>query len=158
MMDFVEEVGGVSMENLVTEYMDRHTNNLPNGILIFSVGDEDRAKIHRAFAQQILAPEGFRNAFVSPYLGDGYMCVAVLQFNHHYAACGYGSMDAIQSPVSIGDECRGEEGAACTEWEGMQVCPSALPFLEGHTPIGLATGPVIHEIMHAFGDQGPKDH
>jgi len=158
LVGFFEEDSGVSMKNLVTNYIDRHTNNIPNGILIFSVGDENRAKINRAYAQQFPVPEGFRNAFVSPHLGDGYMYVAILQFNHHYAACGYGGMDTIQSPVSIGDECRGVEGTACTEWEGMQVCPSALPFLEGHTPIDLAAGPVIHEIMHAFGDQGPEDH
>ena len=158
LVEFVEEDSGVSMENLVTKYMDRHSNNLPNGILVFSVGDEDRAKINRAYAQQIPAPDGFRNAFASPYLGNGYMYVAVLQFNHRYAACGYDGKDTIQSLVSIGDECRGEDGTACTEWEGMQVCPSALPFLEGHTPIDLACGPVIHEIMHAFGNHGPEDH
>lgn len=40
----------------------------------------------------------------------------------------------------------------------MQVCESALEFLEGHTPIDMAAGPVIHEFMHAFGDKGPEDH
>ncbi len=158
LVGFVEQDSGVSMEDLVTDYMNHHVDNLPNGILIFSVGDEDRAKINRAYAQQIPAPEGFRNTFVSPYLGDGYMYVAILQFNHRYAACGYVGTDTIQSPVSSGDECRGVEGEVCVEWQGMQVCPVALPFLKGHTPIDLAAGPVIHEFMHAFGDKGPDDH
>jgi hypothetical protein len=159
MVDFVEEDSGRSMADLVENYMNQHpANTLPNGILIFSVGDDDRAKINRAYAQQIPAPEGFRNAFVSPYLGDGYMYVAILQFNHHYAACGYAGTDTIQSMMSSGDECRGEAGQACAYWSGMQVCPVALPFLEGHTPIDMAAGPVIHEYMHSFSDKGPEDH
>lgn len=158
LIGFVEDERGGSIDSLVEQYMNRHEDDLPNGFLVFSVGDDDRAKINRAYAQQIPSPDGFRNTFVSPYLGDQYMYIAVLQFNYRYAACGYAGTDTIQSPVSIGDECRGEEGIACTKWEGMQICPSALPFLEGHTPIDLAAGPVIHEFMHAFGDQGPEDH
>jgi hypothetical protein len=155
--EFVEDDSDGSIASLVENYM-KHTSTLPNGILIFSVGDDDRAKIHRAYAQQISAPEGFRNAFVSPYLGDGYMYLAVLQFNYRYAACGYADTDTIQSPVSSGGECPGKDGEACAEWEGMQVYQAALPFLEGHTPIDLAPGPVIHEFIHAFGAKGPDDH
>jgi hypothetical protein len=158
LVDFVEADSGGPFESLVENYMHGHQSTLPNGILIFSVGDDDRAKIHRAYAQQIPAPEGFRNAFVSPYLGDGYMYIAVLQFNYRYAACGYAGTDTIQSPVSSGGECPGMDGEACAEWEGMQVCQAALPFLEGHTPIDMAAGPVIHEFMHAFGNKGPDDH
>jgi hypothetical protein len=155
--EFVEDGSGGSIASLVENYM-KYASTLPNGILIFSVGDDDRAKIHRAYAQQILAPEGFRNAFVSPYLGDGYMYIAVLQFNYRYAACGYAGTDTIQSPVSSSGECPGMDGEACAEWEGRQVCQAALPLLEGHTPIDMAAGPVIHEFMHAFGDKGPDDH
>ncbi len=159
MVDFVEDDSGRLMEGLVMAFMaDRPTNDLPNGILIFSTGDEDRAKIHRAYALQVPGPEGFRNEFDSPYKGDRFMYVAVLQFNYHYAACGYDDMDTVQSPVSIGAECGGEEGAVCTIWEGMQVCPVALPFLNGHTPIDMAAGPVVHEFMHPFGNNGPGDH
>jgi hypothetical protein len=159
LVDFVEDDNGGSIAELVGNYMNQKSpNSLPNGILVFSVGDDDRAKINRAYAQQIPAPDGFRNAFVSPYLGDGYMYVAILQFNHQYAACGYDGADKIQSAVSIGGECRGEAGQACAYWSGMQVCEIALPFLEGHTPIDLAAGPVIHEYMHAFSDKGPEVH
>jgi hypothetical protein len=129
-------------------------SSLPNGILIFSVGDDERAKIHRAYAQQIPAPEGFRNAFVSPYLGDGYMYIAVLQFNYRYAACGYAGTDTNQSPVSSGGECPGTDGQVCAKWEGLQVCPAALPFLEGRTILDMAAEPVPHEFMHSFGDKG----
>ena len=155
--EFVEDGSGGSIASLVKNYV-KHASTLPNGILIFSVGDDDRAKIHRAYAQQIPVLEGFRNAFVSPYLGDGYMYIAVLQFNYRYAACGYAGTDTIQSSVSSGGECPGVDGEACAKWEGRQVCQAALPFLEGHTLIDMAAGPVIHEFMHAFGDKGPDDH
>jgi hypothetical protein len=156
-VDFVTDGSGGSIDSLVGNYM-KHASALPNGILVFSVGDDDRAKINRAYARQIPAPDGFENAFISPYLGDGYMYVAVLQFNHRYAACGYAGTDTVQSQFSSDGECPGADGQACAEWNGMQVCPSALPYLEGQTPITMAASPVIHEFMHAFGDKGPDDH
>jgi hypothetical protein len=158
-MEIVEEGGGGSIERLATDYM-AHAPKLPNGILIFSVGDDSRAKINRAYAQQVPGPEGFRNSFVSPYphLGDSHVYIAVVQFNHLFAACGYGDADTIQSPVSIGEECRGEAGSACVAWEGMQVCEIALPFLEGRTRIDMVAEPVVHEFMHPFGLGGPDAH
>lgn len=157
LVDFVENDSGGSIADLVGNYMERESN-LPNGILVFSVGDDDRAKINRAYAQQIPAPEGFRNAFVSPYLGDGYMYVAVLQFNYRYAACGYAGNDTIQSQLSSNGECPGGDGQVCAEWNEMQVCPIALPVLEGHTPIDMAAEPIIHEFMHSFAKKGQDDH
>lgn len=158
LVDFVEDNSGGSIESIVIDYMQNNKDKLPNGILIFSEGDEDRAKINRAYAQHFLAPDGFRNSFVSPVLGNGYMYVAVVQFNHLYAACGYGGMDEIQSPVSIGVECGEQDGSPCASWEGIQVCQSALPYLEGKTVVDMAVGPVIHEFMHSFGDKGPGIH
>ncbi len=155
----VEDSRGGSIERITTNYMEQ-ASEIPNGILIFSVGDDDRAKINRAYAQQVPGPEGFRNPFISPYphLGDSHVYIAVLQFNYLYAACGYAGMDTIQSPFSSGDECRGVEGETCAEWEGLQVCPVALPFLEGSTRIDMAAEPVVHEFMHPFGLGGPDAH
>ncbi|WP_374687252.1 hypothetical protein [Promineifilum sp.] len=155
--DFVEDHSGGSIASLVENHME-HTSDLPNGILVFSVGDEDRARIHRAYAQQIPAPKDFKNAFISPYLGDGYMYVAILQFNYRYAACGYAGTGIIQSHLSSPGECPGADGQACAGWHGMQVCPAALEFLEGHTPIDMAAGTIPHEFMHSFSDKGPDDH
>ena len=157
LVDFVEDVSGGSIADLVGSYMERKSD-LPNGILVFSVGDDDRAKINRAYAQQIPAPDGFKSAFVSPYLGDGYMYVAVLQFNYRYAACGYAGTDTVQSQVSSNSECPDGDGQVCAEWNGMQVCPIALPVLEGHAPIDMAAGVIIHEFMHSFSDKGQDDH
>ncbi len=155
--DFVEDYSGGSIASIAENYMQR-ASSLPNGILIFSVGDDDRARINRAYARQIPAPDGFRNTFVSPYLGDGHMYIAILQFNYLYAACGYAGTDTIQSPVSSGGECPGGDGQVCAAWEGLQVCPVALPVLEGHTPVDLASGVVIHEFMHGFGAKGAGNH
>ena len=161
MVDFIEDDRGVSMEDLVTAYMeDRPLKDLPNGFLIFSTGDEDRAKINRAYAQQVPGPEGFRNPFVSPipHLGDSHVYIAVVQFNHMFAACGYGGTDTIQSPFSIGDECGGEVGSTCAAWEGMQVCQIAMPFVEGRTRIDMVAEPVVHEFLHPFGLLGGPDN
>lgn len=155
----VEDGRGGSIERIATQYLEQ-ASETPNGILIFSVGDDDRAKINRAYAQRVPGPEGFRNPFVSPIpdVGDSHVYIAVLQFNHLYAACGYAGMDTIQSPFSSGDECRGVEGETCAQWEGLQVCPVALPFLEGRTRIDMAAEPVVHEFMHPFGLGGPDAH
>ena len=155
----VEDGRGGSIERIATNHME-HKSEIPNGILIFSVGDDGRAKINRAYAQRVRGPEGFRNSFVSPIpgVGDSHVYIAVVQFNHLYAACGYAGMDTIQSPFSSGDECRGVEGETCAEWEVVQVCPVALPFLEGKTRIDMAAEPVVHEFMHPFGLGGPDAH
>ena len=158
-IEILEDGGGGSIERIATDYM-AHAAELPNGILIFSKGDDDRAVTNRAYAHWVPGPEGFRNSFVSLYpdIGDSYMYTAVVQFNHLFAACGYGGMDTIQSPVSIGEECRGEVGSACEAWEGMQVCEIALPFLEGRTRIDMVAEPVVHEFLHPFGLGGPDAH
>jgi len=159
-VEIVEDGEGGSIERIATSYIEQ-AREAPNGILIFSVGDDDRAIINRAYAQQVPGPAGFRNLFVSPipHLGDSHVYIAVVQFNHLFAACGYGGMDTIQSPVSIGDECRGEVGSACAAWEGMQVCQIALPFLEGRTRIDMVAEPVVHEFLHPFGLLGgPNNH
>ena len=154
-----EDGRGGSMERIATSYMEQ-ASEIPNGFLIFSVGDDGRAVIHRAYSLRVPGPEGFRNQFVSPIpgVGDSHVYIAVVQFNYLYAACGYAGMDTIQSPFSSGDECRGVEGETCAEWEGMQVCPVALPFLEGKTRIDMAAEPVVHEFMHPFGLGGPDTH
>lgn len=48
LVDFVEDDSGGSIADLVGSYMERESD-LPNGILVFSVGDDDRAKINRAY-------------------------------------------------------------------------------------------------------------
>ena len=159
-IEIVKDSEGGSIERIATSYI-KQAPEVPNGILIFSVGDEDRAIINRAYAQQVPGPAGFRNPFVSPipHLGDSHVYIAVVQFNHLFAACGYGGMDTIQSPVSIGEECRGEAGSACAAWEGMQVCQVALPFLEGRTRFDMVAEPVVHEFLHPFGLLGgPNNH
>ena len=158
-IEIMEDGESGSIERIATDYM-AYAAELPNGILVFSKGDDDRAVINRAYAQQVPGPEGFRNPFVSPIerLGDSHVYIAVVQFNHMFAACGYGGTDTIQSPVSIGDECRGEEGTACAAWEGMQVCQVALPFLERRTRIDMVAEPVVHEFLHPFGLLGGPDN
>ncbi len=158
-IEFVEDSRGGSMERIATSYMEQAAE-IPNGILLFSVGDDERAVINRAYSLRVPGPEDYRNPFISPIpgVGDSHVYIAVVQFNYLYAACGYEGTELVQSPFSSGDECRGVEGERCAEWEGLQVCPVALPFLEGKTRIDMAAEPVVHEFMHPFGLGGADAH
>ena len=123
---------------------------------VFSVGDDDRAKINRGYAQKVLAPNGFRNAFVSSSNESDQIYVAIVCFKYQFAACGYGGTDRIQSAFPLGDECGGD-ASACAEWYGMHVCERALPYLT--TPTEMIAGVVVHEFMHPFDwEAGPDVH
>lgn len=54
-IEIVEDGEGGSIERIATGYMEQ-APKIPNGILIFSVGDDSRAKINRAYAQQVPGP------------------------------------------------------------------------------------------------------
>ena len=158
-IEIVADERGGSIERIATDYL-AQAAEIPNGILLFSVGDDDRAIINRAYAQRVPGPEGFCNPFVSPIpeVEDSHVYVAVLQFNYIYAACGYAGTDTVQSPFSSGDECRGVAEESCVAWQDQQVCPVALPFLEGKTRIEMAAEPVVHEFGHPFDLDGPDAH
>lgn len=147
---------GGTVEEIAQRYIHPQNGDLPNGLLIFSVGDEDRAKLNRGYAQLVQGPEGFRNEFAASDGRSDWIYVAVLYFGYRYAACGYGGEDTIQSAFAIGDECGGLENA-CSEWQGMQVCSQALPFLT--TPPEMNAGVLVHEYMHPFDwEAGPDVH
>jgi hypothetical protein len=153
---YFETDQGGTVEEIVQNYMNLHSADLPNGVILFSAGDADRAKINRGYSQKVLAPAGFHNAFVSSAGEMDQMYVAVVYFNYLYAACGYGGTDGIQSAFPIGDECGGDT-VACAQWNGKQVCERALPFLT--TPTDMIAGVVVHEFMHPFDwEIGPDIH
>jgi hypothetical protein len=153
---YLEDGQGGTVEEIVLRYMSTNDKELPNGIILFSAGDEDRAKIGRGYSQKVTGPNGFRNSFISSANESDQMYVAIVYFNYHYAACGYGAEDTVQSEFAIGDECGGDL-SACSEWNGMQVCEIALPFLT--TPTQMIAGVVVHEFMHPFDwEIGPEIH
>lgn len=156
--DYVEDGSGSSVDVVTQNYMNSQSNNLPNGIVVFSFGDDDQAKLYGGYAREITAPSGFVNTFNSPLYGTNQMYVAVIHFSHHYAACGYAGTDTIQSAVSSNGECRGEDGVACVEHNGYQMCENALEYLYASTPTYFTASSVVHEIMHSFAEVGTDVH
>ncbi len=158
LIDYVEDDSGSSVDVVTQNYMNTHSDNLPNGIIIFSFGDDDVAKLYGGYAREITAPSGFANIFVSPIYGSDQMYVAVIHFRHHYAACGYAGTDTIQSAVSSNGECRGQDGLVCVEHNGYQICENALQNLYASTPTYFTAASVVHEIMHSFAEPGSDVH
>lgn len=156
--DFVEDASGSSVDVVTQNYMNTHSDNLPNGIIIFSFGDGDQAKLYGGYAREITAPSGFVNTFNSPLYGTDQMYVAVIHFRHHYAACGYAGTDTIQSAVSSNGECRGQDGLACVEHNGYQICENAVENLYASTASYFTAATLVHEIMHSFAEAGTDAH
>lgn len=158
LIGYAEDDSGSSVDVVAQNYMKAHSDNLPNGIVIFSFGDDDQAKLYGGYAREITAPSGFVNTFNSSLYGTNQMYFAVIHFSHHYAACGYAGTDTIQSTISSHGECRGEDGVACVEHNGYQMCENALEYLYAFTPTYFAASSVVHEIMHSFAEVGTDAH
>jgi hypothetical protein len=158
MTDFAEDALGGPMNRIVDRYLQAHAASLPNGIVVFSFGDDGRARLYGGYSYWVPGPPGFRNEFVSPVAGAGQIYVAVIHFSHKYAACGYGGTDSIQSPVSVGGECRNQSGTACVQHNGYSMCANAVGNLYASTSTYFSASTIVHEFLHPFSDGGDQDH
>jgi hypothetical protein len=160
MTDFREDNNGGAITEIVSRYVSSVSDPslLPNGIIIFSYGDNDFAKQRGGYAITVQGPAGFRNEFNSPIVGSDKLYVGVVHFSHRFAECGYGGTDTIQSAVSIGGECRNQPGIACTMFNGYSMCSTEVNHLYASTPTYFGATTIVHEIMHSFGPNGDYDH
>ncbi len=156
--DFVEDGAGGSTADMAGRYIGSHPAALPNGLVIFSHGDNEQARVSGAYGYTTSAPAGFRNAFASPASGDSQIYVAVVDFSRRYMACGYGAADQVQSPTSLDSECGGQSGTACVQNNGYSMCASAVGDLYTSTPTHYASSMIIHGLLHNFGPGGDQDH
>jgi hypothetical protein len=152
-----EVAGGGSMSQIAQSYLARDATP-PNGLVIFSFGDEDRARTYGGYSFWTVGPSGFRNSFISPVAGDRHIYVAVLHWSHRYARCGYGDGETPVSSASIDGECFNQPGTACTEHGGYSMCSSAIGDLYASTPTYFVAANIVHEFMHPFGLLGVQDH
>jgi hypothetical protein len=157
MVDFREVQGG-DMRAIADAYLSDPMHVASNGIIIFSYGDDDTAKLYGGYAFTRPGPTGFINQFVAPNSLPNVMYVGVSHFGHRYSQCGYGDSETPISNVSIGGECRGVEGVACVEKFGYQMCSTAVDNLTASTPTYFTSQVFVHEIMHPFGKSTVKDH
>jgi len=145
---------------LAQRYLTSQATTIPNGILVFSYGDDDHARIMGGYSFQVPGPAGFRNAFVSPVYGGDKIYVAFIHRSHRYARCGYGDAYAEVpiSDTSVGGECRNQPGTACVMYNGYSMCQNAVDNLYASTPTYFAAQAIVHEFMHSFGPNVEYDH
>jgi hypothetical protein len=131
---------------------------VPNGVILYSFGDDDRARTHGGYSFWVTGPAGFHNSYVSPVAGDAHVYVAVLHWSHRYARCGYGEAEEPISDVSLDGECFNQPGTACMEHYGYSFCSSALTDPYAETPTAFLSANIVHEFLHPFGVNGVYDH
>jgi hypothetical protein len=158
LIEVVERFPEGSRLLLADQYLDTTTSPIPNGIVILSFGDDDRARTYGGYSTWIAGPEGFHNAFVSPVAGDRHVYLAFLHWGHRYARCGYGDSETPTSATSIDGECRNQPGSACTMHNGYSMCSTMVDDLYASTPTYFVAANIVHEFMHPFGVNGAYDH
>ncbi len=156
--DFVTDDLGGSTTEMVNRYMQAHASGLPDGVLIFSHGDNGQARQTGGYGYVVPGPQGYRNRFDSPVSGNDKIYVAVVDLSYRYAGCGYGGDDAPRSSVSIDGECSRQPGTPCVQHNGYSMCSNAVGDLYSSTPSYYAARMAIHEILHFFSPDGDQDH
>ncbi len=158
MIDFQEFSGGGATRSIIQKYLESTPAVQPNGIILFSFGDDGMAKTYGGYAYTLPGPAGYVNPFISPYVHENDLYIGVIHFGHRFARCGYGDSETKISDVSIDGECRNQPGTACVEKFGYSMCSNAVNDLYASTPTYMAASSFVHEIMHSFGPSGNQDH
>lgn len=158
MIDFRGFSSGGATSAIIQEYLNSAPAIIPNGMILFSFGDNGTAKLYGGYAYTLPGPAGYVNQFVSPYAHENDLYVGVVHFSHRYARCGYGDSETPVSNVSIDGECRNQPGTACVEKFGYSMCSNSVDDLYASTPTYMASSSSVHEIMHPFGPNRTQDH
>jgi hypothetical protein len=157
MDDYVRDPEGGSTGDIASRYLTSRATAPPNGLLLFSRGDGDAAKSRGGYSFGVAPPAPFRNSFVSPSMGSNHAYVAVVDFGHKYAPCGYGGAEAVQSTVALGGECADQPGEACVQANGYSMCASANDDLYASGPGRYTISLIIHELLQPFTQGGAQD-
>lgn len=147
-----------SIEAWVREYLAGKAPPIPDGVVVFSYGDDGLARSRGGYSFGVPGPAGFVNPFVSPLSGGGSVYVAVLHWSHRYGACGYDEAGNLVSDVSIDGQCRNQPGTACTTHNGYSMCADAVGDAYASTPTYFVAANFTHEFLHPFGLNGNYDH
>jgi hypothetical protein len=158
MIDFVQDRNGGSTSDMVSRYMATRSAFPPNGVVVFSAGDNQAAKTSGGYGFNLPLGGSFKNAFVSPATGANQLYVAVADYNYKYMACGYGGGDNVQSATSLPGECRGQTGITCVSNNGYSMCSNAVGNLYTSTPTHAVSSMIVHGLLHNFGPNGDQDH
>ena len=142
----------VQMENLALDYLKQNPANPPEGIILFS--DTESCRNAGGFSRSIKPGFAFQNEYKSPRpeVGADKVYLAVVEYNHPYAQCGYGTPGGQTrlSAVSINGECRNRAGIACVPSGDRWVCPDSQKDLYADHDYFVASI-IVHEFLHPFG-------
>ncbi len=158
MVDFQEISSGEAVRTIVQKYVKSASGIDPNGIVLFSFGENGVAKSCGGYSYRLAGPAGYVNQFASPYAHKDEIYVGVIHFSHRFGICGYGDSETPISNVSIDGECRNQPGVTCAEKYGYSICSNLVDALYASTPTYMVSSSVVHEIMHSFGPNGNPDH
>lgn len=149
-----EDVGPGNPTSKVRAYMRAHPNDVPDGFLVLS--DDEESVEYGGYSLNIRRPPGTRNGFPVTD-GDGYVYIAVIDFFHKYARCGYNDRGDRVSARSRGGECHSQRGLQCVDNGNYWMCPYATDDLNAEPDYFMACD-IVHEFVHPFGDVGDDDH
>jgi len=142
---------GATTSDIVTRYLAAKTAaTAPEGILIFS--NDATAHSFGGYSFVVRGPAGFQNRYPSPRgeVGGDAIYIAVVEFDHPYARCGYNDNLVRVSDVSIGGECFNRPGTPCVAKGSAWVCSTALADLYMDSDYFTAST-IVHEFLHPFG-------
>jgi hypothetical protein len=152
-VDFFDSGPG-NVSALAQAYVQRQTTSMPDGILALS--DDATSTSLGGYSFSIALPAPFQNRFPAPSSGTREY-IAVVDFVHKYARCGYDDAGNRVSPTSFGGECRNQAGLQCVDNGKYWQCPNALTDLYSQ-PDYFPACTFVHEFMHPFGSAGNLDH
>jgi hypothetical protein len=127
----------------------------PDGVLAFA--DDSAATTFGGYSETFSLGTPHVNRFPSPVMGENQGYLAVVDFFHKYARCGYDGSGNRVSDRSFGGECRNQAGLACVDNGRYWTCPDSLHDLYSE-PDYFTACTVVHEFMHPFGSEGNLDH
>lgn len=158
LIDYREMEPGGTIQEMAFTYLETLAPETPNGLVIFSYGDNDMARHYGGYSGWIDGPGEYRNDFVSPVAGDQHVYLAVMHWSHRFGICGYGGGEEVISDVSIDGECRNQPGIPCVEKYGYSMCSALVDDLYASTPTFMTAAGIVHEFLHPFGVGTSDDH
>jgi hypothetical protein len=136
-------------------YVNARATAPPDGVLAFS--DDAQATTFGGYSQTFALPAPNVNRFPSPVVGENRTYLAVVDFFHKYARCGYDDAGNRIRSTSGGGECRNRSGLTCVDNGRHWTCPDALTDLYADPDYFTACS-IVHEFLHPFGREGNFDH
>ena len=149
-----DDVGRGKPIDLVMAYVKAHPDTVPDGFLVLS--DDAESVEYGGYSFVVPRPRGSHNRFPNGS-GDGLVYVAVVDFFHKYARCGYDDRGDRVSERSRGGECHSERGLQCVDNGQYWMCPTATKDPNAEFDFFMGCD-IVHEFAHPFGEAGDDDH